>query len=176
MPEHNPRLAILTEAPPLLPIGPTLAAARLQEILAAPEGAYAELSASRTGHQVLVLGVTSPSVPVALVVPLDRLFEDRLDAARQLWRALGSGTTAKPPAFSAQRRRRLKLVLRALDADLAGVGYRDIALVLFGERVPRDAAWRTHALRSFTIRLVQDGRALMRGGYLRLLRPDRRKR
>ena len=130
MPEHNPRLALLTEAPALLPIGPTLDAARLREILAAPEGAYAELSASLTGHQVLVLGVTSPSVPVAIVVPLDRLFEDRVDAARQLWRALGSGTTATPPAFSAQRRRRLKLVLRALDADLAGVGYRDIALVL----------------------------------------------
>jgi hypothetical protein len=176
MPAHNPRLALLTEAPALLPIGPTLEAARLREILAAPEGAYAELSASLTAHQVLVLGVTSPSVPVAIVVPLDRLFEDRVDAARRLWRALSRGATATPPAFSAQRQRRLKLVLRALDADLAGVGYRDIALVLFGERVPRDAAWRTHALRSFTIRLVQDGRALMRGGYLRLLRPDRRKR
>ena len=176
MPEHNPRLAILTEAPALLPIGPTLPAARLQEILAAPEGAYAELSASPTGHQVLVLGVTSPSVPVAIVVPLDRLFEDRVDAARQLWRALSRGATATPPAFSAQRRRRLKLVLRALDADLAGAGYRDIASGFFGDRVPHDAAWRTHALRSFTIRLVQDGRALMRGGYLRLLRPERRKR
>lgn len=176
MPEHNPRLALLIEAPALLPIGPTLDTARLREILAASEGAYAELSASLTGHQVLVLGVTSPSVPVALVVPLDGLFEDRVNAARQLWRALGRGATATPPAFSAQRRRRLKLVLRALDADLAGVGYRDIALVLFGERIPRDAAWRTHALRSFTIRLVQDGRALMRGGYLRLLRPDRRTR
>ena len=176
MPEHNPRLALLTDAPALLPIGPTLNEARLREVLAAPEGAYAELSASLTGHQVLVLGVMSPSVPVALVVPLDRLCEDRVDAARQLWRALGSDATAKLPAFSAQRRRRLKLVLRALDADLAGVDYRDIALVLFGERLPRDAAWRTHALRSFTIRLVQDGRALMHGGYLRLLRPDCRKR
>ncbi len=168
-------MAFLTEAHALLPSGPILDAIRLREIFAAPEGVYAELSALPPGHQVLVLGATSRSVPVALVMPLDGLFEDRVDAARQLWRALGKGAAAKPPGISAQRRRRLKLVLRALDADLAGVGYRDIALVLFGDRVPRDAAWRTHALRSFTIRLVQDGRALMRGGYLRLLRPDRRK-
>ena len=175
MPEHNPRMALLTEAPALLPSGPTQEALRLQEILAAPEGAYAELPASLTGHQVLVLSVTSPTVSVALVLPFDGLFEDRVDAARQLWRVLSRGAAPKPPELSAQRRRRLKLALRALDADLAGVGYRDIALVLFGDRVPRDAAWRTHALHSFTIRLVQDGRALMRGGYLRLLRPDRRK-
>ena len=168
-------MALLTEAPALLPSGPTLDAARLREICAAPEGVYAELPALPPGHQVLLLGTTSRSVPVALVMPLDGLFDDRVDAARQLWRALGKGAAAKPPEISAQRRQRLKLVLRALDADLAGVGYRDIALVLFGDRVPRDAAWRTHALRSFTIRLVQDGRALMRGGYLRLLRPDRRK-
>lgn len=168
-------MALLTEAPALLPVGPTLDAILWQEILAAPEGVYAELSALPQGHQVLILGATSPSVPVALVMPLDRLFEDRVDAARQLWRALGRGARAKSPEFSVQRRRRLKLVLRALDADLAGVGYRDIAVVLFGDRVPRDAAWRTHALRSFTIRLVQDGRALMRGGYLCLLRPVRRK-
>ena len=176
MPKHNPRLALLTDAPALLPIGPILDAIRLRENFAAPEGTYAELLALPPGHQVLVLGAKSISVPVAIVVPLDRLFEDRVDAARQLWRALGRGAAAKPPKFSAQRRQRLKLVLRALDADLAGVGYRDIALVLFGDRVPRDVAWRTHALRSFTIRLVQDGRALMCGGYLRLLRPDRRKR
>ena len=176
MPEHNPRMVLLTCAPALLPSGLTLDATRLQEILAAPEGVYAELSAFLQGHQVLVLGGTSHSLPIALLVPIDDFFEDRVDAARRLWRALGRGAAATPPEFSAQRRRRLKLVLRALDADLAGVGYRDIALVLFGDRVPQDAAWRTHVLRSFTIRLVQDGRALMRGGYLRLLRPDRRKR
>ena len=139
------------------------------------EGIYAELSALMPGVQVLIFGATSASDPVALVVPFDRLFEDRVEAARRLWRALDRGAAAKSPTISAQRRQRLKLVLRTLDADLAGVGYRDIALALFGDRVPRDAAWRTHALRSFTVRLVRDGRALMRGGYLRLLRPDRRK-
>lgn len=169
-------MALLTSAPALLPNGPPLDATRLREILAAPEGVYAELPEVPPGHQVLVLGATSPSVPVALVLPLDELFEDRLDTARQLWRALARTTPAKSPTFTVQRRRRLKLILRALDADLAGVGYRDIALAFFDERVPSDSAWRTHALRSFTIRLVQDGRALMRGGYLRLLRPDRRKR
>ena len=78
--------------------------------------------------------------------------------------------------FTAQRRRRLKLVLRALDGDLSGADYRDIARTVFGDHVPDGAEWRTHSLRSATIRLVQEGRALMRGGYLKLLRPDCRER
>ena len=67
-------------------------------------------------------------------------------------------------------------MLRAVDAHLADASYRESALGLFGgRRVPDGSAWRQHHLRSLTIRLVQDGRALMQGGYLRLLRPDRRK-
>ena len=82
----------------------------------------------------------------------------------------------KPLGFTLQRRQRLKLVLRALDGNLAGADYRDIARAVFGDHVPDGAEWRTHSLRSATIRLVHEGRALMRGGYLKLLRPDRRER
>ncbi|WP_456684371.1 DNA -binding domain-containing protein [Bradyrhizobium elkanii] len=42
-----------------------------------------------------------------------------------------------------------------------------------GKGIP-DSAWKTHDLRSRTIRLVQSGLALARGGYRRLLRPSRR--
>ncbi len=86
------------------------------------------------------------------------------------------GRRVAPYGITAHRRRRLKLVLRALDGHLAGEDYRGVARGLFGARVPGDAAWRTHSLRSFTVRLVREGRKLMRGGYLALLRPDRRKR
>ncbi|WP_271600167.1 DNA -binding domain-containing protein [Bradyrhizobium sp. CCBAU 45384] len=40
-------------------------------------------------------------------------------------------------------------------------------------RVP-DRAWKTHDVRNRTIRLVQAGIALMRGGYRKILRPGRR--
>ena len=113
---------------------------------------------------------------MAVVLPLDALFDERVDAARRVWRALAGQHQVPRPTFTAQRRRRLKLLLRALDASLLEIGYRQIAHGLFGDRVPDDASWRTHTLRATTIRLVREGRALMRGGYLRLLRPERRKR
>ncbi len=67
-------------------------------------------------------------------------------------------------------------MLRALDGFLADEDYRGVARGLFAGRMPAGAAWRTDSARSRTIRLVRDGLALIRGGYLDLLRPDRRRR
>jgi len=59
---------------------------------------------------------------------------------------------------------------------MGGNSYRVIAEVLFGiGRIP-EHAWKTHDLRNRTIRLVQSGFALMRGGYRELLRQSRRKK
>ena len=84
---------------------------------------------------------------------------------------------AQPPfhQLSAQRRQRLTLALRALDGHMDGACYRVIAEELFGRRRIPERAWKTHELRSRTIRLVQAGLALMRGGYRALLRPSSRK-
>ena len=44
-----------------------------------------------------------------------------------------------------------------------------LAAGLFGaDRVPAGAAWKSHDLRSRTMRLVADATALMRGGYREL--------
>jgi hypothetical protein len=56
-----------------------------------------------------------------------------------------------------------------------GNTYRVIADVLFGAKRIPERAWKTHDLRNRTIRLVQAGFALMRGGYRDLLRQSRRK-
>ena len=176
LPRHNPRMALLTSTVPMLFDGPPLDAVRPDISHTAPEGGYANLVGLPPANQVLILGAVAGDIPAALIVPLDELFEERISTARRLWRALRRRGPVKPMGFTAQRRRRLKLVLRALDGDLAGAGYRDIAHAVFGDHVPDGAEWRTHSLRSATIRLVQEGRALMRGGYLELLRPDRRAR
>ena len=107
----------------------------------------------------------------------DRDFEVRAHAARRFWRALNG--RAAGPAFhqlTSQRRERLALALCALDAWAAGRTYREIASVLFGAKRIPERAWKTHDLRNRTIRLVQSGIALMRGGYRQLLRPSRRKK
>ena len=113
----------------------------------------------------------------AAKLPFDVDFEIRAHAARRLWRALKG--RAVGPAFhglSHQRRQRLALALRALDAKAEGRTYRAIAAVLFGAKRIPDRTWKTHDLRNRTIRLVQSAFALMRGGYRELLRQSRRKK
>lgn len=66
--------------------------------------------------------------------------------------------------------------MRALDGWTEGNTYRAIAEGLFGKDGVPDRAWKTHDLRNRTIRLVQSGFALMRGGYRNLLRQSRRKK
>jgi len=176
LPRYNGRFVWLTSVNAALVDGPVLPDPTAEPTLAAAEGHYIHLAALPPANQALIAAPSFTDSAVALVLPLDGLFEDRVDTARRLWRALVRGARVKPVGFTAQRRRRLKLVLRALDGHIAGEDYRGIARGLFGARVPSDAAWRTHSLRSFTIRLVREGRALMRGGYLGLLRPNRRTR
>jgi hypothetical protein len=107
----------------------------------------------------------------AAQLPFDDLFELRAHAARRLWRAL----SGRPPGpdfrtLTAQRRDRLIQSLRALDARQGGASYRTITAALFGaDRVPT-RGWKTHDLRNRTIRLVESGQVLMRGGYFDLLR------
>lgn len=176
LPSQNSRLVMLTSMPPGMFGGPTLREGRPATIRVASEGTYADLRALVQPQGALISHPILQDAPMAVVLPLDALFDERVDAARRVWRALAGQHQVPRPTFTAQRRRRLKLLLRALDASLLEIGYREIAHGLFGDRVPDDASWRTHTLRATTIRLVREGRALMRGGYLRLLRPARRKR
>lgn len=175
LPRHDPRLLLLTTLSASLVDGPALRDAKPAGLLDAPEGAYLDLLALAPARQALIASAVGDDQPLALVLPLDGLFESRLEAGRRLLKRLVSGKASKSYGFTAHRRRRLKLVLRALDGCLAGEGYRDIARGLFLGRVPAGSGWRTDSARSRTVRLVRDGLALMRGGYLDLLRPDRRR-
>lgn len=141
-------------------------------IASAPEGDYLTLI-GRDAPAVLRLGSDGP--PTAALLPFDAFFPERMAIALRVWRAMQRGAAPTVDAPTADQLRRRKLILRALDAHLAGATYREIAVGLFGSKpVPSGDDWRTHHLRSRTIRLVQDGLERMRGGYLRLLRPDRR--
>jgi hypothetical protein len=114
-----------------------------------------------------VLGVN-----YAAELPFDGNPEAHAYAVRRLWRALNGRTAG--PAFhelSKQKRERLSAAIRALDARAAGSTYRAIAELLFGKKRIPDRAWKTHDLRSRTIRLVHGGLALICGGYRELLRP-----
>jgi hypothetical protein len=152
----------------------TLAAGDLRQ---ASDGWHAVLRLRGAEHRLWLK--QQPVIGAAYVVelPLDDDFDIRAHAARSLWRAL-NGRAPGPPfhKLSPQRRHRSALALRALDARIDGGTYREIAEVVFGAKRVPERAWKTHDLRNRTIRLVQSGFALMRGGYLDLLRQTRRKR
>lgn len=140
----------------------------------AADGWHAVLHIGSADHRVWSMDPPVLGASYAAELPLDGYFEARAYAARRLWRAING--RAPGPAFhtlSKQRRERLSAAIRALDAHSAGGSYRVIAEALFGRKRIPDRAWKTHDLRNRTVRLVQGGLALMRGGYRKLLRPGR---
>lgn len=142
----------------------------------ASDGWHAVLRIKGAQHHLWLKEAPQFGVTYAAELPFDADFDVRAHASHRLWRAI-NGCPPGPPfhQLSAQRRQRLTLALRALDGHMDGASYRVIAEELFGRRRIPERAWKTHELRSRTIRLVQAGLALMRGGYRALLRPSSRK-
>lgn len=141
----------------------------------ASDGWHVILRVGVVEHRVWLTEPPTIGADYAAELPFDGDFDARAYAARRLWRAMNGRTPG--PAFhelSKQRRERLSVAIRALDARATGSTYRAIAEALFGKKRIPDHAWKTHDLRNRTIRLVQSGLALMRGGYRELLRPKRR--
>lgn len=140
-------------------------------------GSYLLVNNRQSRLPLLLTRGAKTGTPAAVVIPLDAGFTARVDAALSLWRHVMGRPRPRPNKhFTAQRRRRLVLTLRALDGRLAGETYRVIAQGLFGsKRVPAGAGWKTHDLRDRTIRLVRTGLNLMHGGYLDLLRHPRQR-
>ena len=109
-------------------------------------------------------------MPVAVILPLDGLLDQRARAALRLWRALQDRSPGPEAVIlPLQRRERLQLALRALDAHLNHASYREIAEGLFGRDAISTQPWKTSDVRQRIIRLVQVGTELMQGGYLDLL-------
>lgn len=110
------------------------------------------------------------SKPVAVLLPLDRLFDIRAAAALRLWRGM---IERKPGAdlgvLTVGRRNRLILALRALDGRLEKASYPEIAAALFDTAPISKRDWISHELRDQTGRLVRLGFSMMIGGYRRLL-------
>jgi hypothetical protein len=146
--------------------------------LALPSGDFASLQARPGDDQILELRANRMRVhklgrtdePVAVLLPLDRLFDIRAAAALRLWRALtGRQPGPDPGTLTKDRRNRLILALRALDARLEKASYPEIATALFDTSPISKRDWISHELRDRTGRLVRLGFSMMRGGYRRLL-------
>lgn len=147
------------------------------ELRHASDGWHGVVALAGVTHRLYLPAIPDKGAPLSIELPLDANFGIRLEAAHRFWCAIdGRHLGPSPLALPPRRRRRFVLMMRALDAWLAGHSYREIAEGLFGkERVGR-RSWKDHDLRSHIIRLVKSGIALMRGGYRALLRPSSRKK
>lgn len=116
---------------------------------------------------------------LAYVLVHDDQLDARIAAIRRFERRLaGAPQTRLPPGFrpTAFQRHRLNLLLGILDAvsgrGRAAVTTHEIArrLVYPGMTIGRGSQWKSSSQRRRTQRLIDEARALMHGGYLRLLR------
>ncbi len=143
--------------------------------IVADGGHYLVLADPTGDHRLWLPEGADMAGRLALRLPLDEHLPLRLASAQRLHHRLKGRTGGPmPPTWrlTPAKRRRLILMLRALDGHLDGATYRDIATVL----LDRDSAqlparlWKTAATRARAIRLVADAVALMQGGYRMLLR------
>jgi len=138
----------------------------------AVDGTWHGLRRGSGGEHRFWLANAPPEGPTGFVVilPLDTLFELRAEAALRFWLALAG----RPPGdrrhdLPSQTRDRHILILRALDAKLAGASYRVIAEALLGFQGRSKNDWEVSPLKNKVRRLVADGLFYMRGGYRELL-------
>ncbi len=131
--------------------------------------------ADAAGEHRLWLRDPQPGRLLAAVVPLDKDFITRIASLLRFHRRLlgrAAGPLPRGWPLTAYRLARLDLMLRALDLRDEGATYREIATALGRDDAARLSAsdWKMSASRSFVVRLVRDGIAMMNGDYRKLLR------
>ncbi|MBB5373999.1 DUF2285 domain-containing protein [Acidocella aromatica] len=134
------------------------------------QGAHAMVSLGN-GERIQVL--TTGSGPVAAVVPLDIEGFDRLEAVHRLLAAIHHRVVPPDTRLTLQQRARAQRMLQAFDGSRDGATQQDIAQVIFRiGHVNRDE-WQTSSARHAVMSLLRDARALIAGGYRKLLRHRR---
>jgi hypothetical protein len=136
------------------------------------DGRHLVLDDPQGMHHVWLLPRTLEAVP-AVVIPLDADFPHRMAGALRFRRWLNGKPTPLPPRrlrLTQRHRIRLVLMLRAFDMRANDATYRQIAAHLFGAVSVSEHGWKTLPVRGRAVRLVQDAKALIDGGYRDLLR------
>jgi hypothetical protein len=123
---------------------------------------------------VIFTARSKPTGPCTALLPIDEDCLSRIETLTRFWRALHGRNVPPDTRLTSQQRRRIRLMLQAVDGRFNEASYREIADAIYGApRVAADA-WKTSALRDSTIALVRDGKALVDGEYRLLLKHRRR--
>ncbi|PLP60819.1 hypothetical protein CYK37_00440 [Mesorhizobium loti] len=138
-----------------------------------PDALHAVHNGADATQLVLPPGLRSDS-SIAALIPLDADTPGRIEALSRLWRSWQGLSVPSDTRLTAQRRRRLRLMLRAADGRENAASYREIAQGFYGASRVASESWKTSPLRDTVIGLVEGASALIAGGYLQLLRHRRR--
>ncbi len=129
---------------------------------------------ARQRVQLLCLDGTEPNGRLAAIVPLGLDGFDRLDALYRFLAALHRRSVPPDKRLTSQQRARARRMLQAWDGARNGAHQQDIAEVVFARsRVSRDE-WQVSSSRYAVMALLRDARAMIAGGYRKLLRHRRR--
>lgn len=121
--------------------------------------------------RIQVLATGGP--PMAAVIPLDTDGFARLDAVYRLLAAIHGRRIPPDRRLTPQQRGRARHMLRAFDAARDGATQLDIARILFRTGALSRDEWQASSVRHVIKTLLRDARAMVAGGYRRLLRPRR---
>lgn len=124
--------------------------------------------------QLLCLEPVAADAPAA-IVPLDITGFDRVEAVLRLLSALHGRIVPADARLTRQQRARARRMLQAFDGARAGATQLEIAQVVFRiGSVSRDE-WQRSEARHAVMALLRDARAMIAGGYRKLLRHRRRR-
>jgi hypothetical protein len=125
--------------------------------------------------QILSLGAVSDGAPLAAVVPLGISGFDRLEAVARLLSALHGRVVPPDTRLTRQQRARARRMLQAFDGVRDGATQQEIAQVIFRiGHISRDE-WQVSSSRHAVMSLLRDARAMIAGGYRKLLRHRHRR-
>jgi len=123
-----------------------------------------------------MLSAAVEDIPLAAIVPLDAQALSRVEALSRFWRALHRRPIPADTRVTKQQRRRLRLMMQAIDGRSNDASYREIAIAIYGRERVASQSWKTSALRDAIIGLVEGATDMIGGGYHKLLRHRRRER
>jgi hypothetical protein len=138
--------------------------------LSADGAAYVSFDLGNGQHLQLIHDGVAPT---AAIVPLDVDGLDRLEAVHRLLAALHGRAIPPDTRLTRQRQTRLRRMLQAFDGHRAGATGQEIAQVIFRTDPFDRNEWQTASARHAVKALIRDARAMIAGGYRKLLRHRR---
>ena len=124
------------------------------------------------GQRLQVVGYGSGRIVAAIPLGMDGF--DRIESVLRFLAALHGRAIPPDTRLTAQQKARSHRMLQAFDGLRQGATQREIAQVLFGiGRLGRDE-WQASSERHRVMSYLRGAKAMVAGGYRRLLRHNRR--